>query len=57
MTEQDNCPDLFFYAYSHTYSIFSTPERTFPYKLQVLNNFVHTLILSTILWFFPALVL
>lgn len=50
MTEQDNCPDLFFQTYSHTYSIFGLPERiTFPYKVQVLNNFLYTLKLSTIL--------
>lgn len=58
MTEHDNYPDLFFQAYFHTYSIFGTPERImFPYKDQVLNNFVYTLILSTIVWFFLALVL
>lgn len=38
MTEQDNCPDLFFQAHSHTYTIFCIPERiTFPYKVQVLT--------------------
>lgn len=48
MTELVICPDLFFQVYSNAYSMFAIPKRiTFPYKVQVWNNFVCALIFST----------